>query len=78
MPGNNLVINRRSLSVEKNRQLQSKIKETNYRFLHKLQNLKATYTTETFIDEHKKRFPLVERISRYPIVLDHNCEQKPV
>lgn len=70
------MVNRRSLSVEKNRLVQNKIKETNYRFLNKLQNLRATYTTETFIKEHKKRLPLVEMIARYPIVLDQNFEQK--
>jgi hypothetical protein len=54
--------------------MQSKIKEMNNLFVHKLQNLRATYTTEIFVEEHKKRLPLVERISRYPIVLDHNGE----
>lgn len=48
-PGNNLVVNRKSLNVESNRLTQNKIKYNNLKFLRKLQSLKSNYPTDDFI-----------------------------
>lgn len=69
------MVNRRSLNVESNRLTQNKIKDHNLRFLRKLQSLKSTYPTDEYIQQHKERGHIVERISRYPLVLDQNCDQ---
>ncbi len=73
-PGNNLVINRKSLNVEATKTTKNKIREGNLQFLQKLQSLKPTYNTDDFIQQHRERGHLVERISRYPLILDHNCK----
>jgi len=77
LPGNNLVTNRKSLNVESNRMTQNKIKQNNLKFLRRLQSLKSNYSTEDYICQHRDRGHLVERISKFPLVLDHNCEKLP-
>lgn len=53
------------------RKTQDEIRSTNLRFLNKLQNLESDYKCEKLIAEHQKRGQVVERISRYPLVLNH-------
>jgi hypothetical protein len=77
LPGNNLVTNRKSLNVESNRMTQNKIKQNNLKFLRRLQNLKSNYPTDDYICQHRDRGHLVERISKFPLVLDHNCDKIP-
>ena len=43
------------------------------RFLNKLQNLESEYRADKLIAQHKQREPLVERICRYPLILNHNA-----
>lgn len=77
-PGRDLVVNRKSLNVEHVRKEQTKIREDNLKFLNRLQKLKPTYDTDQLIDEHKFRGQIVERISKFPLVLDHNCTSPPL
>ena len=73
--GPNLVINRKSLNVESKRATDKKIQQENLMLLNRLQGLKGSYAIKSYISEHKKRAELVERISNYPLVLNHNARK---
>ena len=70
-PGNNLVINRKSLNRESMRKTQEEIRHTNLKFLNRLQNLESDYKCEKLVAEHGRRGEIVERISRYPMAINH-------
>ena len=71
--GPNLVINRKSLNREQRRGNEAKIQRENLQLLNRLQGLKGSYAIKNYISEHKARAQLVERISAYPLVLNHNA-----
>jgi hypothetical protein len=37
--------------------------------------LKGTYDIDKYIDQHRERGKMVERISNYPMVLNHNAKK---
>lgn len=69
-PGANLVMNCKSLNRETTRRNQEQIKMRNLHFLNKLQSLESEYKTENLLAAHQRREPMVERICKYPLILN--------
>jgi hypothetical protein len=53
--------------------MDDRIRKENGKILVRLQNLKGTYDIEKYISDHRERGKMVERISTYPLVLNHNA-----